>query len=83
MPMKYFAEMLCDRVAASMVYLGDKFTKNAPLAYYRSHYDENQFHPITRQELEWWLSDIEAIGVDRAFNELKEILKEVKRNDEA
>lgn len=75
MPTKYLAEMLCDRVAASMIYLGDKFTNKSALDYYRSHYDENQFHSGTRQELEWWLSDIAAIGVDRAFNELKEILK--------
>lgn len=79
MPMEYFTEMLCDRVTASMVYLGDKFTKQSPLEYYRSHYDENQFHSDTRQELEWWLSNIAAIGVDKAFNELKETLKEGKK----
>lgn len=79
MPPKYFAEMLCDRVAASMVYLGDKFTMNSPLEYYRSHCDENQFHSNTRQELEWWLLNICIIGVDKAFNELKETLKEGKK----
>ena len=79
MPTKYFAEMLCDRVAASMIYLGDKFTKCSALDYYRTHYDENQFHVNTRQELEWWLSNIGAVGVDKAFNELKEILKAGKR----
>jgi hypothetical protein len=75
MPTEYFAEMLCDRVAASMVYLGEKFTEHSPLEYYRSHYDENQFHSDTRQKLEWWLLNIWAIGIDKAFNELKEILK--------
>ena len=29
MPEEYFVEMLCDRVAASMIYLGDKFTAAA------------------------------------------------------
>lgn len=79
MPPKYFAEMLCDRVAASMVYLGDKFTTHSPLEYYRSHYDENQFHSDTRTELEWWLINITTVGVDKAFNELKENLKEGKK----
>lgn len=79
MPMEYFAEMLCDRVAASMVYLGDNFTKCSALDYYRSHFDENQFHADTRQQLEWWLSNIGAIGIDKAFNELKENLKEGKK----
>jgi hypothetical protein len=71
--------MLCDRVAASMVYLGDKFTRQSALEYYRTHYDENQFHSETRQQLEWWLSNIASVGVDRAFNELKEKLKEGKK----
>ena len=79
MPPKYFAEMLCDRVAASMVYLGDKFTTHSPLEYYRSHYDENQFHSDTRTELEWWLINIATVGVDKAFNELKDKLKTDKQ----
>lgn len=78
-PNKYFIEMLCDRVAASMVYLGDKFTKSSPLDYYRSHYDENQFHPHTRKRLEYWLVHIAATGTDKTFNKLKENLKEGKR----
>lgn len=79
MPMKYFAEMLCDRVAASMVYLGDKFTKQSALKYYSTHYYENKFHADTREKLEYWLMNIDAIGVDKAFNELKENLKEGKK----
>lgn len=78
MPPKYFAEMLCDRVAASMVYLGDKFTRRSALDYYRTHYDENQFHPETREQLAYWLLHISAVGVDQTFNELKETLKEGK-----
>ena len=79
MPMKYFAEMLCDRVAASMIYLGDKFTDKSALDYYGTHYDENQFHLETREELEYWLVHIVAVGVDKTFNELKETLKEGKK----
>lgn len=79
MPMKYFAEMLCDRVAASMVYLGDKFTKRSALDYYSTHYYENKFHDKTREMLEGWLMRIDSVGVDKAFNELKETLKEGKK----
>ena len=71
---EYFAEMLCDRVAASMIYLGDKFTAAAPLEYYLSHRDENQFHIHTRQELEYWLEYIADVGVDVAFKTLKGML---------
>lgn len=79
MPLEYFAEMLCDRVAASMVYLGDKFTKRSVLDYYRTHYNENQFSPEMREKLEYWLLHIDAVGVDKTFNELKETLKEGKQ----
>lgn len=75
MPIEYFAEMLCDRVAASMIYLGDKFTNKSALDYYRLHYYENKFHADTREKLEYWLLNIWAVGMDKAFNELKEELK--------
>jgi hypothetical protein len=67
--------MLCDRVAASMIYLGDKFTAAAPLEYYETHRDENQFHEYTRWQLEQWLKTIANNGVDKTFNQLKERLK--------
>lgn len=76
MPKRYLAEMICDRVAASMIYLGDKFTPSSPVDYYRSHFDENQFHTQTRAELAWWLENIAACGVDEALKELKGYLKE-------
>lgn len=68
MPYKYFVEMLCDRVAASMTYLGDKYTNKAPLEYYESHKDENQFSENTRQELEGGLHLISEYGADYVFN---------------
>ena len=63
MPHKYFIEMICDRTAASMIYLGDKYTDDAPLQYYKSHKDENQFHPETRHALEEMLEMIANEGI--------------------
>ena len=63
MPYKYLIEMICDRVAASMTYLGDKYTNDAPLKYYESHKDENQFHPGTRRALEEMLHTIAKEGI--------------------
>lgn len=63
MPHKYFIEMICDRVAASMTYLGDKYNDDAPLQYYESHKDENQFHPETRHALEEMLTIIANEGI--------------------
>jgi hypothetical protein len=62
MPDKYVLEMVCDRVAASMTYLGDKYTDRAPLEYYLSHIDENQFHEKTRHLLKFFLNEIAENG---------------------
>lgn len=75
MPLKYFVEMVCDRVAASMIYLGDKYTDSAPLDYYISHRDENQFDTRTRMLLERILKDIKSNGLDSVLKDIKEALK--------
>jgi hypothetical protein len=75
MPIKYLIEMVCDRVAASMVYLGDKYTDDAPLQYYETHRDENQFHKYTRTKLENILCIIADYGIDKTLDTIKEILK--------
>lgn len=65
MPKKYFKEMICDRVAASMIYLGDKYTDKAPYEYYLVHRDENQFHARTRCDLEFYLESIAKQGFEQ------------------
>ena len=75
MPFEYFAEMICDRVAASIVYLGKQYTDSAPLDYYASHKDENQFHPDTRARLETWLGYIKTDGIYKTLDKLKKELK--------
>lgn len=67
MPNKYFGEMICDRVAASMIYLGDKYTDSSALDYYNSHKDENQFSDNTRRRLEEALTLISQLGFETAM----------------
>lgn len=67
MPYVYALEMICDRVAASMIYLGDKYTDASPLEYYENHKEENQFHESTRDFLEAMLKHIANIGFDNAM----------------
>lgn len=74
MPNKYILEMVCDRVAASMIYLGDKFTSDAPLNYYESHKDENQFDPDTREILETCLVEISEMGIENGLRLCANIL---------
>lgn len=70
MPTKYFIEMICDRVAASMVYNGADYNDSMPLNYYMSHKDENQFDISTRLQLEDWLKGIEEEGLDNTLDRL-------------
>lgn len=75
MSFKYLMEMFCDRVAASMIYLGDKYTDAAPLEYYENHKDENQFDDITRIALEFALRELRDEGLDKTLKDLKNALR--------
>ena len=78
-PNRYFMEMICDRVAASMIYLKDKFTDRAPLEYYLTHKDENQFSENTHAQLEKTLNFIAEEGI---YNFLSEYRTRKKRGIE-
>lgn len=67
MPTKYFLEMICDRVAASKIYLKDQYTDKAPLDYYLTHKDENQFSENTRFNLELYLRSIASQGFEKTM----------------
>lgn len=79
MPPRYLAEMLCDRVAASKIYLKDKYTNEAPLDYYYSHQDENQFDRVTRVMLQHSLVTLANDGEEEFFALMHRILKEDKK----
>ena len=70
MPKKYLAEMICDRVAACKIYLKETYTETAPLAYYLSKKDENQFHVVTRNDLEFFLAMLAEHGEKATFERI-------------
>ena len=78
MPLKYLIEMVCDRVAASMIYLGDKYTDSAPWDYYISHFCENELNGGTRAELEGYLIYIRENGLKMFLEEIKIAIEEEK-----
>ena len=51
-PLRYVCEMVCDRVAASRIYLGDKYTDASPWEYYERSKNHYLMHPETRALLE-------------------------------
>lgn len=72
MPTQYFAEMMCDRVAACKIYLKDKYTPASPWEYYITHKDENQFSSVTRTLLEYSLRLLRDEGEEVFFAKLRE-----------
>ncbi|MDE7330092.1 MAG: catalase [Clostridia bacterium] len=78
MPAKYFAEMICDRVAASKIYLKEKYTEAQPLEYFLSRTDREGMNPNTARDLEYFLTMLKDKGEDFTFKELKKFVKSKK-----
>ena len=71
MPVKYVAEMLCDRVAASRNYNKEKYTDADSWKYYLNAKDHYILHPDTRELLEKLLFMIKEKGEDETFKYIK------------
>ena len=82
MPLPFFIEMVCDRVAACRIYQKEKYTQKSALEYYYSRNDRFYMHEKTAAKLEAVLKDIADHGEDAAFAHLKQELQEYRRNTE-
>ena len=71
MPARYVAEMVCDRIAASKNYKGDKYTDAAAWEYYDRSRDHYILHPETRKELETCLLILRDEGEDACFRYIR------------
>lgn len=80
MPLPFFIEMVCDRVAACKVYQKDQYTNESALLYFHKRPESQYMHPKTAEKLEEVLQDIAKNGEDVVFQKLKEEYKEYKRN---
>jgi len=74
MPERYVAEMFCDRVAASRVYLGDAYTNASPWEYYEKFKNHYIIHAETARQLEAALRVLAEQGEDAAFAWVKKNL---------
>lgn len=79
MPPKYFAEMICDRVAACKIYLKDKYTTAAPLEYFLNKTDKQGMHPNTCRDLEYFLTLLKTDGEKAMLKELKSYVKKHRK----
>lgn len=78
MPIKYVAEMFCDRVAASKIYQGKNYTQKHPLEYFMRGKKTRSIHPDTSDLLESWLTILAEQGEYAAFEEIRKSLKRSK-----
>ena len=74
MPVKYVAEMLMDRIAASRVYLGKEYTDGAPLRYFQSAREIPVMHEKTKKLLTRLLQMLDEKGEEATFAWVRNVL---------
>lgn len=78
MPPVYFAEMVCDRIAASKVYKGKDYNDACALQYFAARKDICRMNEKTAERLEYFLTLLAEKGEKVMFAELKKFVKENK-----
>ena len=73
MPVRYVKEMFCDRVAASKIYLGEKYTDDAPLAYFMKAKGTRMINSETSDLLEKLLVMLSEKGEEETFRYLRSL----------
>ena len=71
MPKKYVVEMLMARIAASKIYMKDKYTDTSPLEYYLHGIAGDWMHKDTRALLEELLYMLAADGEEKTFDYIR------------
>lgn len=77
MPLKYIAEMFCDRVGASKAYLGKKYTDDAPLKYAegKAEREKKLMAPRVYDKIHEWLSDLAEHGEEFVCKKIRNELR--------
>lgn len=71
MPVKYVAEMFCDRIAASKNYNKEKYMDSMPLEYFKRGRSRMLLHPETAKLLEHMLTMLANEGEERTFDYIR------------
>ena len=80
MPVRFVAEMFCDRVAASKIYQGDKYTESHPIEYFERGKMNRSIHPETSDLIESWLIMLKEKGEAETLRHIKNAVRSEKRN---
>ena len=76
MPVRYVAEMFCDRVAASKIYQGKKYTQSHPYEYFLRGKGRRFIHEETSDLIESWLLMLKEKGEEYTLRHIKSVIKE-------
>lgn len=80
MPDIFIYEMFCDRVAASKIYLKDKYTDSCPYNYFMAAKARRIIDPETSDKLEALLKMLSDRGEDAVFEYIKNERKKQKQD---
>ena len=78
MPLRYVAEMFCDRIAACRTYQGDQYTDAAPYDYYERSRGHILIHPETGELIGKMLLVLKEQGEESAFAYVRSLLEAEK-----
>ncbi len=79
MPLRFVAEMFCDRLAASKIHNKNNYNNTQPLDYFLKGKGRRIIHPQTSDLLESWLILLKEQGEDAVFRTIKTALRENKQ----
>ena len=74
MPVKYVAEMFCDRVAAGKIYNGKNYTDQSPLQYFLKAKHRRVIHKNTSDLLESLLTMLSEKGEEETFSHIRTLV---------
>ena len=77
----YLAEMFCDRVGATKVYMGEAYDPSAPLAYFERNLGHYRMHEKTAEDLGLLLRMLAERGEDETCAYVREnVVKKNRKN---
>lgn len=75
MPVRYVAEMFCDRVAASKIYQGKNYSEEHPYQYFMNAKGRRFIHEETSDLLESWLLMLKEKGEEETLRHIRQAVK--------
>ncbi len=81
MPLRYVVEMFCDRMAASKIYNGSRYTDSDSYEYFLNIKGKDRMNPNTEELLNRLLEMLRDEGEDKTFAYIRALLKEEKQKN--